>query len=107
MIITTIIRDNAIVVAKKDINDDVWYIPHYVHSMENQHIGMKQTLDKDPTELCYTERNVFRKDVNTNINWTFELGNSGDSTQPQIKLIQNYITTLHLINFKLVFLFVK
>ena len=27
--------------------------------------------------MYYTERSVFRKDVNTNNNWTFELGNSG------------------------------
>ena len=26
------------------------------------------------------ERTVFRKDVNTNNNWNFDLGNSGEST---------------------------
>ena len=30
--------------------------------------------------MYYTERSVFRKDVNTNNNWKFELGNSGEST---------------------------
>ena len=30
--------------------------------------------------MYYTERTVFRKDVNTNNNWTFELGTSGIST---------------------------
>ena len=30
--------------------------------------------------MYYTERSVFRKGVNTNNNWTFELGNSGKST---------------------------
>ena len=30
--------------------------------------------------MSYTEHSVFRKDVNTNNNWTFELGNSGEST---------------------------
>ena len=30
--------------------------------------------------MYYTERTVFRKDVNNNNNWTFELGNSGEST---------------------------
>ena len=48
--------------------------------MENQQLVMDQILDKDPTELFYTERVVFRKDVNTNNSWTFELGNSGEST---------------------------
>ena len=41
---------------------------------------MDQILNKDPTELFYTERTVFRKDVNTNNNWTFELGNWDEST---------------------------
>ena len=75
-----IIRDNAITAAKINIKDISWYIPHYVPSLENQQLVMNQILDKDPTELYYIERVVFRKDVNTNNNWTFELGNSGEST---------------------------
>ena len=55
---------------------DIWYIPHYIPSMENQQLVMDQILDKDPTEIYYMERIVFRKDVNTNNNWTFELGSS-------------------------------
>ena len=30
--------------------------------------------------MYYTESIVYRNDVNTNNNWTFELGNSGEST---------------------------
>ena len=30
--------------------------------------------------MYYTERTVYRKDVNANNNWTFELGNSGELT---------------------------
>ena len=30
--------------------------------------------------MSFTERTVLRKDVNPNHNWTFELGNSGEST---------------------------
>ena len=75
-----IIRDNAITAAKINIKDISWHIPHYTTSMENQQLVMDQILDKDPTELYYIERVVFRKDVNTNNNWTFELGNSGEST---------------------------
>ena len=41
---------------------------------------MDQILNKDQIELFYTERTVFRKAVNTNNNWTFELGISGEST---------------------------
>ena len=75
-----IIRDNGVDAAKINIKDISWYIPHYIPSMENQQLVMDQILDKDPTELFYIERVVFRKDVNTNNNWTFELGNSGEST---------------------------
>ena len=66
-----IIRDNAITAAKISIKNISWYIPHYTPSMENQQLVMDQILDKDPTELYYIERVVFRKDVNTNTNWTF------------------------------------
>ena len=41
---------------------------------------MDELQNKDPNELYYMERNVFRKDVNTNNNWTFDLGKSGEST---------------------------
>ena len=75
-----IIRDNDVDAAKIKIKDIFWYIPHYTPSMENQQLVMDQILDKDPTEIFYTERTVFRKDVNMNNSWTFELGNSGEST---------------------------
>ena len=75
-----IIRDNGVDAAKTNIKDISWYIPHYTPSMENQQLVMDQILDKDPTEIFYTERTVFRKDGNTNNNWTFKLGNSGEST---------------------------
>ena len=78
--IDPIIRDNGVDAAKINIKDISWYIPHYVPSLENQQLVMDQILDRDPTELYYMERIVFRKDVNTNNNWTFELGNSGEST---------------------------
>ena len=66
--------------AKVVVKDISWYIPHYVPSLENQQLVLNQILNKDTTELYYTERTVFRKDVNTNNNWTFELGTSGIST---------------------------
>ena len=75
-----IFGDNGVDAAKIDIKDISWYFPHYTLSMENQHLVMDQILDKDPTERVFTERTVFRKDVNTNNSWTFELGNSGEST---------------------------
>ena len=72
-----ILRSVGVDAAKVVIKDIGWYIPHYVPSIENQQLVMDQILNKDPTELSYTERNIFRKDVNTNSNWTFELGSSG------------------------------
>ena len=75
-----IIRDNGVDAEKINIKDISWYIPHYTPSMEKQQLVMDQILDKDPTEIFYTERTVFRKDVNTNNSWTFESGKSGEST---------------------------
>ena len=72
-----ILRGNGVDAAKIDIKDTSWYFPHYVPSLENQQLVMDQLLNEDPTELFYTKRTVFRKDVNTNNSWTFELGNSG------------------------------
>ena len=74
-----ILRSAGVDAAKVVIKDIGWYIPHYVPSLENQQLVMDQILNKDPTELSYTERIIFRKDVNTNSNWTFELGSSGES----------------------------
>ena len=75
-----ILRSVGVDAAKVVIKDIGWYIPHYVPSIENQQLVMDQILNKDPTELSYMERIIFRKDVNTNSNWTFELGSSGTST---------------------------
>ena len=72
-----ILRSVGVDAAKVVIKDIGWFIPHYVPSLENQQLVMDQILNKDPTELSYTERIIFRKDVNTNSNWTFELGSSG------------------------------
>ena len=66
--------------AKVVVKDISWCIPHYVPNLENQQLVLNQIINKDTTELFYTERSVFRKDVNTNNNWTFELGTSGIST---------------------------
>ena len=49
---------------------------HYTPSIENQTLIKEQILNKDPTELNFIERTVFRKNVDTNNNWIFELGQS-------------------------------
>ena len=76
-----IIRDNAIAVAEKGIKETDWYIPHFTPLVEIQQFVMNHLLNKDPTELYYTERMSFKKGVKTNNNrTTFELGHSGEST---------------------------
>ena len=75
-----ILRNVGVDAAKVVIKDIGWYIPHYVPSIENQQLVMDQILNKDPTELSYTQRITVRKDVNTNSNWTFELGIAGGSS---------------------------
>ena len=77
--IDAIIRCNGVDVAKVVVKDISWYIPDYVPNLVNQQFVMDQLLNKDPTELSYIERTVFRNYVNTNNNWTFDLGNSGGS----------------------------
>ena len=67
-----ILRGNTVGATKVVVKDISWSIPHYVPNLENQKLVMDQILNKDPTELHYIERVVFRKDVNTNSNWTFE-----------------------------------
>ena len=49
-----------------------WYEPHYTPSIPQQAMLSKQTLSKVPTELEYVERSVSRKEVKTQILWTFE-----------------------------------
>ena len=75
-----ILRSVGVDAAKVVIKDIGWYIPHFTPSLENQQLVMDQILNKDPTELSYTERIIFRKDVNTQNNWTFELGSAGGSS---------------------------
>ena len=75
-----IFRTAAVDAAKVVVQDVSWYISQYVPNLENQQLVLKQIINKNPTEFSFTERSVFRKDVNTNNNWTFELSNSGEST---------------------------
>ena len=74
------IRTARVDAAKVVVKDISWYIPHFVPNLENPQLVLNQILNNNPTELSFTERTVFRKDINTNNNWTFELGNSGEST---------------------------
>ena len=70
-----IIRGDRVDAAKRDTKDIGWYNPLNTKSMENQQNAVKQLLDKDPTELYYTER-ISRKDGNNKNKWTFEIRNT-------------------------------
>ena len=58
-------KDNAFNNAKFQINSIERYVRRYTTSLPQQAILSKQLLSKVPTELQYVERNVFRKEVNT------------------------------------------
>ena len=38
-------------------------------------------MNEGPTEMYFMKRTVYRNDVKSDKNWTFGLGNSGESTQ--------------------------
>ena len=67
-------KGNAIKNAKIKINAIEWYVPHYTPSMQQQSILSKQIINKTHTQIQYPERSIFKKEVNTQNFWTFELG---------------------------------
>ena len=60
--------------AKTKINSLEWYVLHYSPSLEEYNKLMNQIRNKTPTNLHYPEKSVFKKEVNTQNFWTFELG---------------------------------
>ena len=68
-------EDNATNKGKIKIIALEWYVPHYTPSPEQQSTLMNPITKKMATELHYPEQSVFTKEVNTQIFWTFELGN--------------------------------
>ena len=67
-------KANATNNGKINYNGKEWYVAHYTPSVQQQSILSKQILNKTPTQLQYSERSVFMKEVNTQNFWTFELG---------------------------------
>ena len=68
-------KGNAINNAKVKNKSIDWYVPHYTPSLAQGKIIMYQIVRKMPTELWYTKRSVFMKEVNNSNLWTFELDN--------------------------------
>ena len=75
-------KGNAINNAKVRINAIEWYVPHYTPSMQQQAILSKQIINKTPTQIQFSERSVFMKEVNTQNFWAFELATQEDVNIP-------------------------
>ena len=67
-------KGNAINNAKIKNNANEWYVPQYSPSVEQQNVLMNQVIKKAATELQFPEKSVFKKEMNTQSFWTFELG---------------------------------
>ena len=65
-----IVRDAGVEGAKINIKQIEWCVLHYIPNIENQTLVKEQILNKEPTELSFIERSVFRKNVNSDNNWT-------------------------------------
>ena len=67
-------KGNATNNAKIKVNALEWHVPHYTPSLEEDNKLMNQISRKTPTNLHCPERWVFKKELNTQIFWNFELG---------------------------------
>ena len=52
----------------------IYLFAHYTPSLENQTLVADHLLEGNTTQLSYIERSISTKTVNSNNNWTFELG---------------------------------
>ena len=60
--------------AGRVILDDIsLYVPHYTPNVSNQYLLMRHIVSIAATELSYSKRLSYMKDVTTENNWTFEL----------------------------------
>ena len=67
-------KADATKLGKVEINAIEWHVRNYTVSMSQQAVLSNQIVNRIPTELQYTERSVFMKEVNIQNLWTFELG---------------------------------
>ena len=57
-------------------------MPHYTPKTTQQRISSKRFISRDPTELHYLERSVFRKDINAKTDWIFRFGLTNEIVIP-------------------------
>ena len=67
-------KDNAVANGRVKIDSLDWYVSHYSANLVEYTKLMTQIKKNTPTLLHYPERSVFKKEVNTQNLWTFELG---------------------------------
>ena len=72
------------------IKDLSWYVVHYTRSISNQKFLWDYITSKDPTELAYIKRSSYMKDVTTENNWVFDLG-EGDGIDLPIYVIVGFM----------------
>ena len=72
----------GIAVAKKNIDDIHWYVPHYTTFIQKQGFLSKHYLSKTPTELRYIERSVLMEEVNFRNLWNLKLGSQESMNVP-------------------------
>ena len=64
-------------------------MPHFTPSIQQQSIFSNQILSKTPTGLRYIERSVFKKEVNNQNLWNFELGSQKSMNVP-IRIVTGF-----------------
>ena len=85
---------NLVLAGRVFVDDIVCYVPHYTPSISNQKLMLSKIASKTRTELAYTKRSSYKKDVTTENNWTFELG-VGDGIDVPIYVIVGFIQRDH------------
>ena len=68
--------------AKVDIKDIVWYVRHDTPSFDNIALVNEHILSKKNTEYSYVSRMISYKPVNSNNNWSFEIGTESGTNIP-------------------------
>ena len=68
--------------ARIKVDHILWYVPHYILSIQQQGIMSNQILGKTPTALRYIKRSVFMKEVNNQHLWNFDLGSEESMNFP-------------------------
>ena len=68
--------------AKIEIKDIAWYVRHDTPSFDNISLVNEHILAKKNTDYSYVSRSISSKPVNSNNNWSFEIGTESKSDIP-------------------------